>query len=107
MRDSGHRPAAVDRGEGAGRIGALVARQIQSEIGDLLRAADPAHWLARDECGAGRGGIAGGGQPLVERRRLDRAGADGVAAYAATDIVERDRSRDACDRTLGRAISET
>src|SRR3546814_15955750 len=48
-------------------------REIDDEIGDLLRRADPPDRLARDERRTRRLVIALSRQPLVERGRLDRA----------------------------------
>src|SRR3546814_4490263 len=67
LRETGasYRPAAVDIVDLAGRIGR--PREIDDEIGDLLRRADPPDRLARDERRTRRLVIALSRQPLVER----------------------------------------
>src|SRR3546814_1654492 len=69
LRETGasYRPAAVDIVDLAGRIGR--PREIDDEIGDLLRRADPPDRLARDEPRTRRLVIALSRQPLVERGR--------------------------------------
>ena len=68
----------------------IVAGQPQHQAGDLLGIADPAHGLAGGE-GPARGVIiAGVLQPLLQRRRIHRARADGVAADALGDEIGRD-----------------
>src|SRR3954454_17849794 len=85
-------PTAVDQLRGAGRERRLVGREIDREQRDLLGAAEPAHRLAADEGGLdlrerlpARLGLLG--DALAQRRRLDGARADRIAADAAGDEI--------------------
>src|ERR1700730_4802932 len=91
-----HCKSAVDNEGLAGGEGALVGGEVDGDRGDLLWLAEPAHRLAVDEGLAHAidrlaARLAQRVDPPVERRALDRAGADGVAAYALADVVRRHR----------------
>src|SRR5277367_5199190 len=80
----------------AGGEGALVGGEVDGDRVDLLRLAEPAHRLAVDERlahGLERlaARLAQRLDPAVERRALDRARADGVAAHALADVIGRHR----------------
>src|SRR6185437_14497552 len=76
------------------------------EMGDLLGGAEPAHRLAVDEGLAHRVGTALSLDAIVERRRLDGARGDRIAAYALLDEVGGDRFGEADDGSLGSAVDE-
>src|SRR4051812_37006181 len=86
----------------AGSEAALVASEVDRERGDLVGGAEPAERLARDERGARV--AAERLDPAGERRGVDRAGADAVAADTAGDKVERDGAGQRDDGALGRAV---
>src|ERR1700734_2712937 len=104
-----HCKSAVDDEGLAGGEGALVGGKVDGDRGDLLRLAQPAHRLAVDE-GLPHGldrlaaRLTQGLDPAVERRALDRAGADGVAAHALADGVGRHRLGEADHRGLRGAV---
>src|SRR5574340_280222 len=79
--------AAVDAINVAGREGRLVRGEEHDDRRDLLRCGEPAHRLPRDERLARLGGIGESIDALAERRRVDRARRDRVAADAAADEV--------------------
>src|SRR5271156_4542909 len=92
-----------------GGEGALVGGEVDSERGHFLRLAEPAHWLAVDELladlldrFAARAALRF--DPPVERRALDRAGANGVAAHAPADEVGGDRLGETDHRGLRGAV---
>src|ERR1700722_3754807 len=104
-----HCKSAVDNEGLAGGEGALVGGEVDGDRGDLLWLAEPAHRLAVDE------GLAHAIDRLaarlaqrvdapVERWALDRAGADGVAAYALGDVIGRNRLGQADHRRLRGAV---
>src|ERR1700729_3214425 len=107
-----HCKSAIDNEGLAGGEGALVRGEIDGDRGDLLRLAEPAHGLAVDERlphGLDRlaARLAQGLDPAVERRTLDRAGADGVAAHALADVVGRHRLGEADHCGLRGAVDVT
>ena len=51
-------------------VGVGGTRQIDRQVGDLLGRTDAAHGLARDEFGARLVVVAGGLQPVLQRRRF-------------------------------------
>ena len=73
-------PAAVDDVDGAGGVAGFVGGEVDGESGDLFGFADAADGLASDEIAAGLFDVAKRGDALLEGRRFDRAGTDGVDA---------------------------
>src|ERR1041384_2877945 len=96
------REAAVHEVGNPGRERALVTGEVDGDGRDFLRRSEPPEWLAGDEQ---RARVAAELlDPPLERWRLDRAGADAVAAYALRDEVERHRSGQRHDGALGRRV---
>lgn len=90
----------------AGGETALVAAEIQGELRDLFGLAEAAHGLARGEGLAGGFVVARLFQALVQRRGLDSARADGVAADAVADEIGGDGLGHADHGGLGDAVVE-
>src|SRR6202012_5545576 len=104
-----HCKSTVDNEGLAGGEGALVGGEVEGDRGDLLRLAEPAHRLPVDERLAHlldrlAARLAQCLDSAVERRALDRAGADGVAAYPLADEVGRHRLGEADDRGFRGAV---
>src|ERR1700729_2333140 len=100
-----HCKSAIDNEGLAGGEGALVRGEVDGDRGDFLWLAEPAHRLAVNERlapGLDRlaARLAQGLDPAVERRALDRAGADGVAAHALADVIGGHRLGEADHRGL-------
>src|SRR5690348_16208618 len=92
--------------DGAGGEACLVAREIERERRDLLGRAEAAERLARDEGLADRIAAALCGDAILERLRLDGAGADRVAADTLLEVVDGDRLGEADHRGLAGAVDE-
>ena len=98
-------PPSIDVRD-AGGEGALVRGEIDRERRHLLGPAEAPHGLAGDEGGARRLVVALRPHPVVQRRAVDGARADAVAADALRHEVGGDRLGQADHRRLGRAVGE-
>src|SRR5438552_6639096 len=99
-------PATIDDKGLTGDESRFVAGEIDHQCGDFLRAGQTAHGLAGDEGLAGLFIVALLVHAIIEGRCIDGAGANGVAADALVDEVDRQRLGEADDRGLGGAIDE-
>src|SRR5208282_660655 len=93
----------------AGNVARFVAGEKERHPGYFLGRAEPAHWLARDEIlphGIERtsGLLRHRRDAFAERRRLDRARTNGVAADALLDEIGGDRLGEPDHRGLGGAV---
>src|SRR5215217_6228259 len=88
--DRSKRESAIHQVNVPRRVAGLIGREIHGQCRYFLRRAEPAHGLAVDEGLTHRlqtlaGAFGLGCDALVERRRLDRAGADRIGAHTALD----------------------
>ena len=92
---STYRTVPVVRGRG---------RQVDDRLGDLVRADQAPHRLARLQRRALGLGVVGGVEQPPDPRRVGRARRDAVHADALADVVGGHRQRQRHHRALGRAV---